>query len=401
MSGIRYARRPAALLAAGALALAPLTAGAQSVQEKIFYDTLSAKCISIATNSTDPLFPTCNKLFGGGLASGVYTPGGTVANPGSTGSYGGSALQGQRNVDSLLSDEEAKKRKKAGGNSGDFTAGPFGGFVTAQKSRTRRTLTDLENGYNAKLDGILVGLDRRFGNELITGLTIGRTDTDSTYLNNAGTLSARNTTAMLYGTWLPTPGAYLGGYFGAGQGHQDATRLIAVAPFFGIANSSTNTHQTIGGLSGGYDWYSGALTMGLTAAVDSVRNRTDATTETGTTGLEFAYPEMRTSSLTSSLGARGSYRWSSTWGAIVPSLRAAFVHEYKDNQRTVSPRLAISPTTVFSFQTDQPDRSYYISGAGATIEVGSKTQLFVDYEKRSGHKFIETWAASVGVIQEF
>jgi outer membrane autotransporter protein len=397
---VRFDRRYAVCLLLAAGMLVPAAASAQSIQEKAFYDTLFAKCNSL-TSINDPLFPVCNKFLVGGLANGVYTPGGTVANVGTSGSYAGSGLQGQRDLDSVLGDEEAKKRKKLGGNSGDFTAGPFGGFITAQRSHTHRALTDLENGYGSKLGGLLVGLDRRFGNELITGLTVGTTDTDSVYFNKAGTMSARNTTAMLYSTWLPTPGAYLGAYFGAGQGHMDATRSISVGLISGLASSSTRTHQMLGGVSGGYDWYLGAATIGLTAAVDSVRNRTDATTETGNTGLEFAYPQMKTSSLAGSLGARASYRISWSSGAIVPSLRGAYVHEYMDNQRTISPSLVISPTTVFSFTTDAPDRDYYVGGVGATMELGRQVQLFVDYEKRSGHRFIQTWATSAGLIVEF
>jgi outer membrane lipase/esterase len=403
MFEIRFDRRYRVCLLLAAGMLVPAAASAQSITEKAFYDKLFADCNNATLLSANPQFNTVcgNFLAGRGLSTGVYTPGATVANAGGAGSYAGSGLNAQRTQDSLISDEEAKKRKKAGGNGGDFTAGPFGGFITAQRSDTTRALTDLENGYKAKLDGLLVGLDRRFGNELIAGLTVGHSKTDSTYLNSAGTMNASNTTAMLYGTYLPTPGAYLGAYLGTGRGSQDATRTIAVGLISGTASSTTKSHTTLGGVSGGYDWYSGPLTVGLTAAVDSVRNRIDAVNETGNTGLEFSYPEMKTSSLTSSLGARGSYRWSTTWGAITPSLRAAYVHEFKDNQRTISPSLVISPATVFSFQTDQPDRNYYVSGAGATMEIGSKTQVFVDYEKRSGHRFIETWAASVGLIVEF
>jgi len=85
----------------------------------------------------------------------------------------------------------------------------------------------------------------------------------------------------------------------------------------------------------------------------------------------------------------------------VPSVRAAYFHEFDDDARTVSPRLVVSPSTVFAFQTDSPDRNYYVGGAGATIEMARGTQIFVDYEKRGGHAFIDTWAASIGLIVEF
>jgi len=380
-------------------ALVPATAQAQVAQEKVFFDTLFAACNAVVSPA-DPLFPVCNQVLAGGLAGGVYTPGGTVANVGNAGSYGGAGqagLQRQRELD----DEEAKKRRKRGGGSGDFTAGPFGGFVSAQTSRTTRALTDLENGYDAKLGGLLIGLDRRFGNALIAGASLGYTDSDSDYLGDGGTLSARNTTLMLYATYLPTPRAYLGAYLGGGRGTLDATRRFDVPPISGVATSSTNSSQTMAGLSGGYNWYSGGLSVSVTGGADYVRNRTDATTETGTTGLEFIYPEQTTTSLTGTLGTRASYRYAFTWGAIVPSVRAAYFHEFRDDARTVSPRLVVSPSTVFAFQTDSPDRNYYVGGAGATIEMGRGTQIFVDYEKRGGHRFIDTWSASIGLIAEF
>ena len=57
-----------------------------------------------------------NKLIAGGLSFGGYTPGTTVVNAGSAGSYAGSGLLGQRDLDTLLGDEESKKRKKKGGD---------------------------------------------------------------------------------------------------------------------------------------------------------------------------------------------------------------------------------------------------------------------------------------------
>jgi uncharacterized protein YhjY with autotransporter beta-barrel domain len=401
MFSIRFVRRYLLHFTIAAGVLLPAPASAQVAQERQFFTNLLNACNA----STDPTFlAVCGNTFTGGLAGGYTTPGAGTANVGSTASYGGAgqaALQRQREAESGLGDDEKKKRKKLGGGSGDFSAGAWGGFVTAQNSHTTRALTDLENGYKAKIDGFLVGLDRRSGNDLVTGFSVGRTDTDNTYDGNAGAMSARNTTLMIYGTYLPAPGAYLGAYAGGGKGTQDATRRISAGLITGTASSSSDSRQTTAGLSGGYEWYSGGLTVGLNAATDYVKNRTDGTTEKGTTGLEFIYPDQTTTSLTGSLGTRASYRTAFSWGAIVPSIRASYIHEFRDNARTISPRLVVSPTTVLPYTTDEPDRSYYIGGAGATVEFGRGTQVFVDYEKRGGHRFIETWAASVGLIQEF
>ncbi len=405
MSSFRVAWRYLLLCQLGAGMLVPVAALPQVAQERVFFETLFAACNDPANSTNTAFLITCANTFTGGLAGGVYTPGVASANVGSAGSYGTAgqaALQRQREFDEALGDEvSTKKRKKGGGSSGDFTAGPFGGFLTAQTSRTTRALTELENGYKAKLDGLLIGLDRRFGNDLVAGASLGHSDTDNNYISNAGTMRSRNTTLLLYATYLPTPRTYLGAYLGGGRGSQDATRRIDAGVISGVAASSIDSQQVMAGLAGGYNWYSGALTVSATAGADYIRNRTDQTTETGTTGLEFIYSEQSTTSLTSTLGTRASYRKAFTWGAIVPAVRATYVHEFRDDARTVSPRLVVNPSTVFAFRTDSPDRDYFIIGAGATIEVGRGTQFFLDYEKRGGHSFIDTWSANIGVIAEF
>ncbi len=399
MSKVRSVRRQLIHCLVGVCMLVPASVLGQVIQQQVFYDRLLAACNA----SADPNFlnTVCNKAFvGTSFGSGTTYSGGS-ANVGSAGGYSTGAKAAALQRQSELEDEDAKKRRRRGGGSGDFTAGAFGGFVTAQKSKTTRALTDLENGYNADLDGLLVGLDRRFGGDLIAGATLGRTDTDSVYMNDAGTSKARNTTLLFYGTYLPGPSTYLGAYLGSGRGTLDATRRAVMGTISGTVTSSTDTAQTLAGLSGGYNWYSGALSIAATTAVDYLKSRTDGTREMGTTGLEFDYPAQYTTSLTGSLGTRASYRASYAWGAIVPSLRAAYVHEFKDNSRVISPRLVINPAATFDFNTDAPDRNYLVAGGGVTIEAGRGAQLFVDYEKRSGHRFIETWAASLGAIFEF
>jgi uncharacterized protein YhjY with autotransporter beta-barrel domain len=248
---------------------------------------------------------------------------------------------------------------------------------------------------------VLAGLDRRFGNNLVIGASFGYSRTDSKYMNDGGTLSADNTTAMLYTTYLPTSSTYLGAYLGGGQGKQDATRNISAGLITGVATSTTKPTQAMAGASGGYNYYSGSFSASATAAMDYVRNHTDSITESGNTSLEFFYPEQNTYSLTSTLGGRASYRSPFTWGAVTPSIRASYIHEFRDNARTISPSLVSNPATVFAFRTDDPDRNYYVGGASVTVEAGRGTQFFIDYEQRWGHKFIDTWAASLGMILEF
>lgn len=387
----------------GLLACGPAHAGQT---DEAFFNYLKQVCSDPGIPFGSPLFETCDSAFPGGLAGAAFSPSAGVSNLGISGGTSSSsqtsAAQQRKELEKRIEGEE--EGKKGGGAAADVRFGRFGAFFSVQYSNSDRDQTDLEQGYDSDLTGALAGLDYRFGDALIAGVSLGYVEDDLSYDQNSGGLDTKSWSATLYATYAPQDNAYLGAYFGYGDLDYDGTRnvLFNGSPatpggIRGTTRSSTEGEQWRAGISGGYDWSMGRWTAGGFAKLDYVTTDVDAYTESGNTGLEMIYPSQTSRSLLSTLGVRAS----TTWGRVSPELRVGWAHEFKNDSRQIDTRLAVSPNAPFIVTTDAPDRDYLVSGVGAVVETGGSLLLFVDYERTDGHSYLDTWAVSAGVTGEF
>ena len=130
----------------------------------------------------------------------------------------------------------------------------------------------------------------------------------------------------------------------------------------GIAKGETDGNQWLAGASVEYQWAYDALTIVPYAKVDYAATDIDGYTEAdkGGQGLPHELRGRKSGRLRLIFGVRGSYAFSTSVVVIVPQLRLAYVHEYKDDARQIDSALVISPTSGFSTPTDNPDRNYLL-----------------------------------------
>jgi outer membrane autotransporter protein len=117
--------------------------------------------------------------------------------------------------------------------------------------------------------------------------------------------------------------------------------------------------------------------------------------------LELHYGDRSTISSTASLGLRLGQSYNFTWGSLNPSLHGAGVHEFQNNSTLINNELVITPGAGILVATDEPDRDYFLSGLGVVAALNSGTQLFLNYERRSGDSLLDSWAVSLGLLKEF
>jgi len=295
---------------------------------------------------------------------------------------------------------EAENSAATKGASAD--SGAWGLLITPQYSKSSRTETDLENGYQSNLKGLSVGLDYRSSDSFVSGVIIGQTKDDATFLNNAGSLKTRNNTVVLYSTWLPSDAMSVDGYLGYGKINFDSTRAVAFgAGISGTINGATTGKQLLAGLSTSYQMAAGRLNIAPFFNLDYISTSFKGYSETGSTLLELRYSDRRSASLTSSLGGRFGATYNHEWGALMPSMRLAAVHEFQNNSKQISNELVITPGTPFSVSTDTPDRNYLNLGFSVAAALNGGAQLFLDYEKRTQDKLLSNWAVSLGGLFEF
>lgn len=278
----------------------------------------------------------------------------------------------------------------------------WGFLVTPQYGKSNRSETDLENGYQSNLAGLVVGVDYRYSDSFVLGGTLGQTRDNATFLNAAGSLKTHDNTFTLYSTWLPTESVAVDGYLGYGKINFDSQRHIVFGPTIsGTATGTTSGSQFMAGLSASYQKDVGRFNLVPFANLDFIKTSINGYNESGTTTLEMHYGNRSTLSLTSNLGSRVSTSYGREWGTLTPSARFALVHEFQNRVRQINNELVSTPGTGFLVATDAPDRNYLISGLGVSAALNGGTQLFVDYEKRTQDRLLGTWTISAGVLAEF
>ena len=290
-------------------------------------------------------------------------------------------------------------------------SGGWGLLLSAQTGETERSETSREQGYDSGLNSIIIGLDYRFDDRLVTGAAVGFTRDETEYDGNSGDLETESQSLMGYVTYLVGSGGYVNGYIGYAPLEYSNERNFTIdgepGDNFGVSGTITGDYegdQTLAGIATGYDWYSGIYSTGVFLNLDYSETQIDGYTEDGDTNFELVYPEQRSRSGTIMLGVNGSFVIDMGWASLIPNASIAAVHETQQDSRRFAARLVLIPEDnpdEFILETDDPDRDYGIATLGAVIATNSGTQYFVTYEQWFEHDFYDTWSLSAGALIEF
>lgn len=289
--------------------------------------------------------------------------------------------------------------------------GGWGVLAALQRGEAERVATNSESGFESDLEGVVLGGDYRFNDALVVGFATGYTNDEADFDNNSGTLKTTSNALTVYLTYTPIENAYIDGYIGLTSLEFSGLRKLVIEGepadafgFSGAATSDFDGNQTLLGISGGYDWYYGNLSVGPYMSIDYNKTDVDGYDEQGTTNLELRYPDQTTHSRLSALGVNLKYAYGYDWGYLVPSFSIAWMHEAKDDARSFDVRLlalpAVDPSTL-QLQTDAPDRDYGLISLGVVAAMNKGVQLFATYEQSMGHDFLDTWVISTGLLAEF
>jgi outer membrane autotransporter protein len=249
----------------------------------------------------------------------------------------------------------------------------WGFFVTGLGEFTDVSTTDGARGFNFRTGGVTLGVDYRIGSNFAIGLTGGYAHTGVDLANN-GSIDVNGGTGGFYAT------AFSGGLYldtavtGGASGYE--THRTALQ---GTANGSTDS-QTVNFLvAGGYDWTTGALTIGPIANFQYTYVGLNGFTETGSLA-PLKYGDQSVDSIRTALGIKASYDWKIGGVLIRPEVRASWQHEYGDSTYTIVANFANGAGNSFTVSGPRIGRDSVLIGAGAAILWNDRISTYIYYD---------------------
>lgn len=264
----------------------------------------------------------------------------------------------------------------------------------------------LSPSFDAAQYALLAGLDYRFSSNTVVGAALAYGNSSVEFdPSDAGGLDTESWAISLYGSWYAARNFFIDGIVNIADSSYDAQRNITYVDGFGLvtadATGQTGGLTTSAGVSGGYDFLIGGLTLSPTFGVFYIDAQIDELTERGAGGLNLIYDEQQFKSLTANLGLRATFAWNLSWGVLLPHLRADYVREFEDDVDVFGIRFASDPnaasTPPILVETENPDTSYWRFAAGFSAQFKYGVSGYVEYQRLESFQFISFQDVSLGL----
>ncbi|WP_020562388.1 autotransporter outer membrane beta-barrel domain-containing protein [Methylosarcina fibrata] len=297
-----------------------------------------------------------------------------------------------------------------GGGAGDKES-PFdrlGLFVNGNFGVGDKDGTDRELGFEYDSQGVTAGLDYRFTDNFVLGTTFGYNSISSDFDASRGNLNLNGYSFSIYSTYY-NDDFYLDSIFSGGWNDYDTRRPLQLPGFSQTANGNTEGNDYSFNITGGYDFHHEGLNYGPYGRVSYQNIRIDGYRETPSNpgapgfGSLAAIDKQNADSLQTALGGQLSYAVSTSFGVLMPTARAEWIHEFHDGGRPLSWRFGSVPSqsTPFSNASDGPDRNFANLGAGLSATFTHGASAFLFYEAMVGRENISEHSINAGVRAEF
>jgi outer membrane autotransporter protein len=249
------------------------------------------------------------------------------------------------------------------------------------------------------------GLDYRLSDKSVLGAALSYGSSSVEFVADDGALDTDSYSLSLYGSAYAAKNFYFDGILNLSNSSYDASRNITYVDGSGLvtADASGDTDGTTlsGGLSAGYDFLAGGLTISPNFGFFYIDTTIDGFTEAGAGGLNLIYDEQKFKSLTGNAGLRLTYAWNVSWGVLLPHLRVDYVREFEDDVDVFGVRFASDPNAASTppvlVATDNPDQSYWRLAGGFSAQFKHGVSGYIEYQRLESFEFISFQDVSIGL----
>ncbi len=249
------------------------------------------------------------------------------------------------------------------------------------------------------------GLDYRISDNAVLGGALSYGSSSIEFVADNGALDTDSFALSLYGSAYAAKNFYFDGILNVSNSSYDAERNIVYVDGSGLvtadAAGDTDGLTLSGGLSAGYDFLVGGLTISPNLGFFYIDTTIDGFTETGAGGLNLLYDEQKFESFTGNAGLRLTYAWNVSWGVLLPHLRVDYVREFEDDVDVFGVRFANDPNAASTppvlVETDNPDQSYWRLAGGFSAQFKGGVSGYIEYQRLESFEFISFEDISIGL----
>ena len=288
---------------------------------------------------------------------------------------------------------------------GGLLSDKWGLWVRGNFSFGEKEASDASPAFDADQWAFVGGLDYRASDNSVLGVALSYGSSSVEFAADDGALDTDSLSLSLYGSAYAAKNFYFDGIFNYANSSYDAARNITYVDGSGLvsadANGDTDGTTLSGGLSAGYDFLAGGLTISPNLGFFYIDTTIDEFTETGAAGLNLIYDEQAFESLTGNIGLRLTYAWNVSWGVLLPHMRVDFVREFEDDVDVFGVRFAADPNAASTppvlVATDNPDTSYWRLSGGFSAQFKHGVSGYIEYQRLEGFEFINFQDVSIGL----
>jgi outer membrane autotransporter protein len=284
--------------------------------------------------------------------------------------------------------------------------GKFGIFLNGLYATGDKDSTTNEPGFDFDVYGLLAGADYRFTDQLFIGLAFSYQKTDADLDHDAGDTDVDGYGVSLYGTYYYGQ-FYFNGIGTIGRSDYDSTRKVNYAVNKALNDKSggppiTRVNQKFDGdtdadeygfsFGTGYDFFHkgfdfgpyGRLNYHKTEIDDYKENQVGNNIDPGF-GLALKIDDQNIKSLSTNLGARASYAFTTGIGVVTPYARFDWQHEFENDTSAIRGSFvngggsATASLNNILIPLDDPDRDFFNLSLGVASVFPHGISAFVDY----------------------
>lgn len=306
--------------------------------------------------------------------------------------------------------QDMAKSLLGGGASADEPGGllsdKWGLWARGNYSFGKKDANSQSPSFKADQWALVGGVDYRLANNAVIGGSLAYGSASVNFKpSGGGALDTESWAVAVYGSMYAAKSFYVDGVLNVANASYDAQRNITYVDGAGLvdvdASGTTDGLTLSGGLSGGYDFFVGGLTLTPNFGFFYIDTSIDGFTEEGGAGLNLIYDKQKFKSLTGNMGLRLAYAWNLSWGVLLPHLRVDFVREFEDDVEVFGVRFAADPNATSAppilVETDNPDTSYWRLATGLSAQFKYGLSGYVEYQRLESFELLSFEDVSIGL----